>query len=456
VASNGWAIVLAAAAVLFVAIFLLCGLTGGSDTGLTLLYVLPVALVALELGLVAGLGAALLATGLMIVWATTSTDLGVPAMLARGLVFVVTGPITGRFSDHMRRVHVAQRRLINAGLDLAPLEGSTEPSEVVASRAAELSGVLGARATVDEAAPIERGLVGSDPLRFVLGREAGVGATVEVEFAGGAEDRAALAVLVLQASVARENELRLRSERERARLQAALAEAQGRLAERGAQLRTVLESYEKERSDLAHELHEDAAQTLAAVLLGLDVLERDLGSERSADRLAALRTHVGDTLGGLRKLAVSLRPPVLDGIGLVPALERLGRDGGTPGLRIDVDLEAIADRLTAADETAIYRAVEDAAALADGEGEVDVRYDGTTGELRVVVRFSREASAGALALLRARAELLGGTIDVKDHRLEVRVRFDRDASMNMGRASGTPSDTGAQSSSPQRRAEVSA
>jgi signal transduction histidine kinase len=433
------AFILATAAVLFVAIFLLCELTGGSDRGLALLYVLPVALVALELGLVAGLAAAVFAIGLVIIWAATTTpNLGIPALAGRTFVLVVAGSIAGRFSDHMR-VQLAQQRLITAGLELARLEGADDLSELVARRAAELPGVLGARVTIDDGEPVEKGRLGSRPLHFVLGRQAG--ATLEVEFAGGPEERAALAILVLQASVARENELRLRSERERARLQAALGEAQGRLAERGAQLRTVLESQERERSELARELHEDAAQTLAAVLLGLDVLQRDIGSELTAAQLTALRTHVGDTLGALRKLAVSLRPPVLDGIGLIPALERLGSDGATPGPRIDIDLGAIANRLTPADETAIYRFVEDAARMIGGDGEVDVRYDGTTGDLRVVVGFPDDGAVGSLASLRARAELLGGTIDVKDRRLEARLHIEPEAVDEPGRGSRTPSGT---------------
>src|SRR5215207_8493295 len=58
-------------------------------------------------------------------------------------------------------------------------------------------------------------------------------------------------------------------------------------------LRFVLD--ERERSELAHELHEHVAQALAAVLFGLDGLARGDGSEEAASRIAALRAHEVNT-----------------------------------------------------------------------------------------------------------------------------------------------------------------
>src|SRR5215203_2216686 len=93
-------------------------------------------------------------------------------------------------------------------------------------------------------------------------------------------------------------------------------------------LRLVLDEHERERSELAHELHEHVAQALAAVLFGLDGLARRDNSEEAASTIASLRGHVADTLEYCTDLAVELRPPLLDQLGLVPALESLAQRTG--------------------------------------------------------------------------------------------------------------------------------
>src|SRR5687767_191169 len=62
---------LLAAAASFVAVFFFCQLSGDASDGIALLYVVPVALTALELGLRAGLAAGALATALTALWAAT-------------------------------------------------------------------------------------------------------------------------------------------------------------------------------------------------------------------------------------------------------------------------------------------------------------------------------------------------------------------------------------------------
>lgn len=70
-------VVLVTAALLFIAVFLARQSSGDAEAGIALLYVLPVALTALELGLVAGVAAAGFAMGLLGIWvATTEAELG--------------------------------------------------------------------------------------------------------------------------------------------------------------------------------------------------------------------------------------------------------------------------------------------------------------------------------------------------------------------------------------------
>ena len=97
------------------------------------------------------------------------------------------------------------------------------------------------------------------------------------------------------------------------------------------QLRTYLDAMalgqEEERRRLARELHDETVQTLIALNQQIELAERDLGvaPERAADRLRGLRPLVTEAINGLRRQILALRPPYLEDLGFVPALETLVR-----------------------------------------------------------------------------------------------------------------------------------
>lgn len=83
----------------------------------------------------------------------------------------------------------------------------------------------------------------------------------------------------------------------------------------------VLTAQEEERKRIARELHDDTAQALTSVLVRLRLLERTLKDERLQRGLGELRDLTGATLEGVRRLAIDLRPPMLDDLGLEAALQ---------------------------------------------------------------------------------------------------------------------------------------
>lgn len=85
----------------------------------------------------------------------------------------------------------------------------------------------------------------------------------------------------------------------------------------------VLTAQEEERKRIARELHDDTAQALTSVLVRLRLLERSEANEGLRKSLAELRELTGATLGGVRRLAIALRPPLLDDLGLEAALRAL-------------------------------------------------------------------------------------------------------------------------------------
>ena len=111
---------------------------------------------------------------------------------------------------------------------------------------------------------------------------------------------------------------------------------------------------------LARELHDETGQALTSILLGLKPLEEALADHPARAALAELREHVVSALQDVRRLAVELRPAVLDDFGLVPALERLTESfAEQSGIRVDFHSALGETRLPSEVETALYRVVQE-------------------------------------------------------------------------------------------------
>jgi signal transduction histidine kinase len=128
--------------------------------------------------------------------------------------------------------------------------------------------------------------------------------------------------------------------------------------EAGQALRRINESREEELRRLANELHGEAAQMLAAVYLALDPIARDLGP-RADERLAPVRARLGDVESQMRRISHEMRPPMLDDLGLMPALTFLAEGVATrAGLSVRVE-GSTAGPLATVVETALYRAAQE-------------------------------------------------------------------------------------------------
>jgi signal transduction histidine kinase len=125
-------------------------------------------------------------------------------------------------------------------------------------------------------------------------------------------------------------------------------------------LRRVVDAQELERRRLARELHDETGQALTSILLGLKRLEESVDGETSRAAVGDLRELVVATLQDVRRLAVELRPKVLDDFGLVPALERLTETfADQTGIAVRFESGLGAERLPAEVETALYRIVQE-------------------------------------------------------------------------------------------------
>jgi signal transduction histidine kinase len=180
---------------------------------------------------------------------------------------------------------------------------------------------------------------------------------------------------------------------------------------------------EEERRRIRRDLHDGLGPALAGVVFGLDAARNSLARNPAGvdAALAELKTELQASIGDVRRLVYDLRPPALDQLGLVPALEeyaaRLGERGA---LQVSVSAPPMPE-LPAAVEVAAYRIATEAltnAARHSGALSTFVTFDVTDVQLRLSVvddgggiNGHRGTGIGLTAMAERAAEL-GGTCSV--------------------------------------------
>jgi signal transduction histidine kinase len=116
---------------------------------------------------------------------------------------------------------------------------------------------------------------------------------------------------------------------------------------------------EEEAKRIAHALHDEAGELLATVYLELAELARE-PTGPVATRVSRITGYLDRMREQLRRLSHELRPPILDQLGLVPALRFLA-DGVAKRTGIQVVVEDLTEsRLPLQAETSLYRVVQEA------------------------------------------------------------------------------------------------
>ena len=101
----------------------------------------------------------------------------------------------------------------------------------------------------------------------------------------------------------------------------------------------LIQLQERERLNLSRELHDSLAQDLSALKIDLDILPEDLvapAREALGPRVSRLSQRLQGVLEAVRDLAYVLRPPLLDQLGLVRAIQSYCEDfSERSGLPVD-------------------------------------------------------------------------------------------------------------------------
>ncbi len=120
--------------------------------------------------------------------------------------------------------------------------------------------------------------------------------------------------------------------------------------------RMILSAQEEERHRLARDLHDEAAQALTSLLVHLRLLERAGTAEEAQQRVHELRELTAFALEDVRRVAVDLRPTILDDLGLAPALEwRVDEFNKTDDIRASFSASGLDERLPRDMELVFYR-----------------------------------------------------------------------------------------------------
>ena len=190
----------------------------------------------------------------------------------------------------------------------------------------------------------------------------------------------------------------------------------------------IVTGREEERRRLRRDLHDGLGPSLASLLLEARVLRRMIRDDPAAAESLAdeMQTDIRATIDDVRRVVNELRPPALDDLGLVSALQvmaaKLGRAGdqASPSLNVQIDAPADLPPLPAAVEVAAYRIVQEGLTnvLHHAQARQAVVRLRVNGDLRVEIwddgagfQTRREGSLGLISM-RERAAELGGRCEI--------------------------------------------
>jgi PAS domain S-box-containing protein len=197
-------------------------------------------------------------------------------------------------------------------------------------------------------------------------------------------------------------------------------------------LQQITQAQEEERKHIARELHDVTAQRLVVLSYHLEEFARNDGSSTPEKELlsAKLREQVKEALREVRGFTRDLRPPVLDDLGLFPALEWLA-DDLKERFGLEANLRGIGThrRLSPEAELLLFRIIQEAV--------TNVRRHAKTSKVDITVEFGTDKTTaivsdngigfnppkalgdlsrvGKLGLIgiQERAQLLGSTLKIK-------------------------------------------
>ena len=150
--------------------------------------------------------------------------------------------------------------------------------------------------------------------------------------------------------------------KERKQAEEALRESENHLRHLSSQL---LAAQENERKRIALELHDSIGQTLSALKFSVENSLRQMGDNNAGTSAGASKTIIPliqQSIEEVRKIAMDLRPSVLDDLGILATISWFCREFQTiySGIRIEQQIDIQEDEVPDPLKTIIYRVLQEA------------------------------------------------------------------------------------------------
>lgn len=187
----------------------------------------------------------------------------------------------------------------------------------------------------------------------------------------------------------------------------------------------LVDVQEAERRSISRELHDEVGQTLGAALVDLGQLSNLISPSDAIvrDQIARIKSAAESAVGSIRDMALLLRPPMLDDLGLIPALEWQARETSRRGdMEVEVDAAELPGNLPDELKTGLYRLVQEALQNAATHAhaktaKVSIRHEASHIDVQITddgIGFQPEHTRGMGILgMEERVRQLGGTFDLR-------------------------------------------
>ena len=189
---------------------------------------------------------------------------------------------------------------------------------------------------------------------------------------------------------------------------------------------------EKERTDLARELHDSLGQSLTSIKIALSIVQQDLrqnGSKPNSaivERFAEINKQLTETISAVKAISTELRPGLLDKFGLAAAIDWQCREfSRRTGLRCEFKIPRTKLNLPAESSTALFRILQEALTNVSQHAQAtEVKVFLRIGKHDVLLtitdngkgiapeEMSAPVSLGLLGM-RERAESIGGSFSIE-------------------------------------------